>query len=296
VSLDGPFLSYAAARWLGYLAAFLLIGVAGYGRVLRRTSAFESWPPPLVRLARGAAVLLAISLLARSYLQCRTLLEPEDPLTLEFVVAVLQSTWGRGWLAQGTAGIVALVVWRSIGKRPSRLALPALAAAAVAAAAPWTGHAVGLAEAPRWAPLADLVHFGAAAAWLGGLATMVTLFRDPSRRALDLVEAFSPLALRAGVLAMAAGALLSVSYLGGIGHLDRLVTTEYGRALTLKLLAIGLVAALGGYNWRVVLPALRSGHSAPIRRTAYAELCAGALVLAITAILVSLPAPGELAE
>jgi putative copper export protein len=56
------------------------------------------------------------------------------------------------------------------------------------------------------------------------------------------------------------------------------------------------VAATGAYNWRVVLPRLRRGESAPIRRTATLETVVGLALLAVTAVLVSLAAPGEHSE
>jgi putative copper export protein len=64
--------------------------------------------------------------------------------------------------------------------------------------------------------------------------------------------------------------------------------------LLLKVALLAGVAGIGRYNWRVVLPRLRKdGDPSRVRRTARVELALGALLLAVTAALVALPAPGE---
>jgi putative copper export protein len=309
VSWDGSFLLYSAARWLGYLAAFAIVGVATLRRaVLPRSGAAPDPASPLHHIGLLGLVALAVSLSARLYFQTRSLLEPEDPVTAEFVGLVLESRWGHGWLAQATAAVAAFLTWIWIGRRPgSALAAGSalVAAGAIAVAAPFTGHAVGLAGAPWYAPLLDLVHFGAGAAWLGTLAMLVVVLRTrvadaaltggaPSAGGVrGLVEAFSPVALTAGVIAMASGGILAFTYLGGIAPLFE---TVYGRMVLIKLGAIGVTAGLGAYNWRSVLPRLRAGTPAPVLQTATAEAIVGAIILACTAVLVSLPAPGESAE
>ena len=66
-----------------------------------------------------------------------------------------------------------------------------------------------------------------------------------------------------------------------------LLTTPYGRTLSLKLLLVGGVLALGAMNARVWTPRLDTDHGArALRRTAGVELLLGQLVLLVTAILV----------
>jgi putative copper resistance protein D len=295
VNGEGTALLFAAARWLGYLAAFLVVGSAA-----ARWRVFPRARPPVDRdraratavlVARAGTVLLAVALVLKLYLQSRSLLEPEEPVTLPFVVTVLESGWGMGWLAQATAALIALIGWRRLARRDDRVArwLALGGTAAIVATAPLTGHAVG--GAPGYTPFLDLIHFGAAATWLGSLAIVfIVLERQGDPSAAGLIESLSPVALAAGVATMAAGAILGWTHLGG---LSPLVTTQYGQALLLKLGATGLTAAIGAYNWRVIGPRLRRGLPAPIRRSAAAELAVGLLLLAITAVLVSLPAPRE---
>lgn len=306
---DPPFLWYSAARWLGYLAAFAIIGVASIQRtVLPRAGSGPEASSLLRRIGLLGLTALAVSLGARLYFQSRSLLEPEDPVTAEFVGLVLESRWGHGWLAQAGAAIAGILTWIWVWFRPgSSLASGSalLAAVSIAVAAPFTGHAVGLAGVPWYAPLLDLVHFGAGATWLGTLAMLVVVLRTNAVRTVEspgappaggprgLVDAFSPVALAAGIIAMVSGGLLAFSYLGGIAPLFE---TVYGRMVLVKLGAIAVTAGLGAYNWRSVLPRLRAGAPTPIVQTSTAEVIVGAIILAATAVLVSLPAPGESAE
>lgn len=294
---DAPSIGYAAARWLSYLAAFVVIGSAIWRWVL-----LPKLPPDptgqaeaaTARWARVGGLVVAFSLLLRLYFQTRSLLEPEDPITLDFLQAVVSSRWGNGWLAQAVAAIVTLVGWRAVGRSPGSVPAKSIALVGtigLAASAPLTGHAVGLAEAPRYAPLLDLVHFGGGAIWLGTLGVLMRMARPGGPATVAaLVEVFSPLALIAGLTTMAAGALLAWNYLGGLAPL---LTTAYGNTLLVKLGALTITALVGGYNWRVVLPKLRQGIDAPIAITTRVEVLAGLLVLACTAVLVATAAPGD---
>jgi putative copper export protein len=63
--------------------------------------------------------------------------------------------------------------------------------------------------------------------------------------------------------------------------------------LLLKLACLVGVAGLGAFNWRVVQPRLEAGTGDELlRRSAWAELGLGALLIIVTAVLVALPAPG----
>jgi len=62
--------------------------------------------------------------------------------------------------------------------------------------------------------------------------------------------------------------------------------------LIVKLLLAGTVFALGAWNWRRQRPTLGTEDaSQSIRRSSLAELTVATLVLAATAIVVSLPSP-----
>jgi putative copper export protein len=106
------------------------------------------------------------------------------------------------------------------------------------------------------------------------------------------VNGFSPLALGCGLVVVLFGAITAWRHLG---RLDALWTTPYGWALIAKLCTVAVVFALGAWNWRRQRPLLGSEAAAhAIRRSATAELVVAGLVLVITAVLVSLPAPAEM--
>jgi putative copper export protein len=61
---------------------------------------------------------------------------------------------------------------------------------------------------------------------------------------------------------------------------------------TWMLVVVGVVLALGAWNWRRQKPRMGSPEGAVrLRRSATTELMTAGVVLAITAILVSLPSP-----
>ncbi len=294
---------FAAARWLAYLASFLLIGAAVVRQViLPRVLSPDEGEAAATRIARlgiGAGLVLLLAHAGRLYWQARSLLDPGEPLTSEFLELVLDGTWGRGWTLQAGAAVLATVGWTVAGFRPGSRSWAAPAGAGglfVAIAAPFTGHAVGLPQAGWMGPALDALHLAAGGAWLGSLAVLLVVgLRSgapvPRSSIPDLVAAFSPVALVSGLLAILAGVIIGYRYLGGLAPLW---TSGYGRALAAKLLVLAGVAAAGAFNWRVVLPQLRrDGDPTRVRGTARLELALGALLLAITAVLVALPAPGE---
>jgi len=171
----------------------------------------------------------------------------------------------------------------------------------------WRLAAIGVIAGPlsgaffgQWNRLVVPIHRLAGGMWIGTLfmlvaAGLVTVLRSalPAERrgavVVELVNAFSPLALvSAGVLA-AFGVITAWQHL----HvLAALWTTPYGITLIVKLLMVGVVLALGAWNWRRQKPLLGSEAGAVnLRRSATTELIAAGVVLAITSILVSLPSP-----
>jgi putative copper export protein len=106
-----------------------------------------------------------------------------------------------------------------------------------------------------------------------------------------MVNGFSPLALVCGMIVVISGLITAFKHLDPFSSLW---TTPYGYALIAKLVAVAVVFGLGAWNWRRMRPTLGSDAAAgAIRRSSSAELTAAAVVLAITAVLISLPSPGH---
>jgi putative copper export protein len=152
----------------------------------------------------------------------------------------------------------------------------------------------------KWASLVNPVHVLAAGLWIGTLFVLVTaglsalLRHEPTRDrrgaiAADMVNGFSPLALTMGGIVVLFGLITAWRHL----HiLSNLWSTPYGYTLIGKLCFVAAVFTLGTWNWRRQRPTLGSeGAAASIRRSATAELTIAVIVLLITSVLVSLPAP-----
>lgn len=152
----------------------------------------------------------------------------------------------------------------------------------------------------KWASLVNPIHVLAAGLWIGTLFVLVVaglaalLRHEPTRErrgaiAADMVNGFSPLALSMGGVVVLFGLITAWRHLH---RLSALWTTPYGYTLIVKLCVVAGVFALGGWNWRRQRPTLGTDAAASsIRRSARNELAVAAIVLMITAILVSLPSP-----
>lgn len=294
----------AAARWLGFIGLFLVIGASSF-RFLASglpAGAAERVRALLYRTRRvglaGAVVLIAACLL-RLYQQVLAFSDPGAPLDWASVRLIVdQTSWGAGWRWQVGLAIAAGAAFVLASQMRAGWWLALLAGIGSAIAATLTGHAV---EHP-WGAAAGVgilsIHFLAGAIWLGTLAAMMlTLFGrggEPSgegREALvaAAVHRYSPIALTAGAITIAAGLLAGWTYVGSV---QAVTGTDYGRMLLVKLALVSCVAAVGAWNWRRLRPSLGAAPGAArLKRSATAELLFGALLLVATAVLVALPAP-----
>jgi putative copper export protein len=147
----------------------------------------------------------------------------------------------------------------------------------------------------------NAVHVLAASTWLGTLTVMLfagirALVRAPAggvsrdRAVANIVHAFTPVALTAATIVAITGATTAWLHLK---HLSALWESEYGKALMVKLLFVLAVVTAGWWNWKRVKPSIAGGEDgvARINRSASIEVALGAIVLAATAVLVSLPSP-----
>ena len=188
----------------------------------------------------------------------------------------------------------------------SIIGLVGFALAAVRRPIGWPLAAIGVvgaslreALAGNWLRLVNPIHLLAGGLWIGtlfimlvaGLSVVLAHERARDRRTMvvDMVNAFSPLALASAVVLVVFGVATAWRHLK---HVEALWSTAYGWALIAKLCFVGVVFALGAWNWRRQRPRLGTDAGAySIRRSATLELIAAGVVLAVTSILVSLPAP-----
>lgn len=152
----------------------------------------------------------------------------------------------------------------------------------------------------KWTGLVNPLHEAAASLWLGSLFVLVVVglpvilrcvISSEQRGALvaDMVGDFSNLAIGAALLLVVTGITTAWRHLK---YVSALWTTPYGYTFLIKLVFVAIVVALGAWNWRRMRPRLGTEAAAhQIRRSAKFELSFAAMVLLITGVLVSLPAP-----
>jgi copper transport protein len=153
----------------------------------------------------------------------------------------------------------------------------------------------------------NVVHVGAMAVWLGGLAALLLVLPAATRSATSAgdrgrllagpLARFSALALAMVALIMATGLIQAYVY---VRHLGDLVSTGYGRAVLAKFLLTLTVIGVAAYNRRASVPRLEAiaarGESPGrpgvlLRRALRTEVALLAVVIAVTAVLASYAPP-----
>ncbi len=283
-------------EYLGFAAAFLATGAVGFRyTALRRLRAEASGAPAADAgavadgaSARAAALGFAGAILSALLLALRLpdLAARRHLLVLEFVKQT-----------PPVAVQVALALFAIFGFATAhRRRKPGWPLAAIAVVA----GALRPAFFGQWTRVVNPVHVLAGGLWIGTLFVMVVAGISPVLRSglpperrgalvARMVAGFSPLALAA------AGVLAFFGVITAWLHLQAwkaLWTTPYGLTLITKLCLVLSVAGLGAWNWRRQKPRLGNVEAAlALRRSARFELLMAALVLAVTAVLVSLPTP-----
>lgn len=285
------------------------------------------WPQPIIELVGFVAQFLAVGSVGFRYAAVRGRLGASDPgersvyeracaraarmgVVGAIVGAVLfaQGLPGRAQRAHTTAsGLLTSDLATGLQAALIAIGILGLALAAARRRAGWPLAAIGVILGPltgivslQWLRLVNPVHRLMAGLWLGTLfvllvAGLTPVLRDERVRdrrgsmVAAMVNGFSPLALVCGAFVVASGLITAWRHLN---PLSSLWTHPYGWALLVKLAFVAVVFALGAWNWRRQRPSLGSTQAAEaIRRSSRSELTVAALVLAATAILLSIPSP-----
>jgi len=291
-----------------------------------QTEPLISWPQPLVEYAGFVAAFLATGAIGFRFGVLGRMPQPRDHaiharaskraaalgLTGVGLGAVILILRLPGLAAERHRGVIEFVAGNAMLELQIVATLLALAGFALAlgsrapgwplAASGVLASALRAALSGRWERLVNPVHMLAGGIWIGtlfvvlvaGFPAVLESRAGSDRRgvlAAQMVNTFSPMAL------VAAGVLATFGVITAWQHLKRLEalwTTPYGFALITKLCVVAAVAALGAWNWRRQRPRLGTDQATMgLRRSAAAELIAAAVVLAVTAVLVSLPSPSE---
>lgn len=283
-----------ALRFVAYVGA--LVGAGGMAFAALVHDRRPSETPVLVRIVVVSAVVVAGATVLGVVVQGalitgRGLAAAAD---VSVMAAVLASPFGTSAIVRLLA-LTALVLAASFLWRSSAVALGLGAAVVVPGSFLLTGHTVQ--AEPTWLAITSaLTHTLAAAVWFGGLVLLTATFR--LRRGDADWSATAALVSRFSATATAAVILVTIAGTARVWTLMPVtagaVASGYGRVLLAKVMLVGAVLVVGGYNRRYLVPAVSTAGGGGRRRlTSTVRLEAIALVAVITfsAVLVNLDPP-----
>ena len=291
-----------AMRWAELVALLTLVGL-----VIFRLAVLPSaeWSPDLInaasdraaRLARGLLVLFAVAIVSRGLAQASLVPGYFESRHMALRTLVHDTSWGHSW-ALGIAGLVlAIIGFMLAGKLTAGWVAAAAGLIVIAVSEALTGHS----SAVRHAAVAiavDVAHLLGAGGWLGGL-TAVLLCGFPAFKSQDpvkasnsgarLVRAYHNTAMECVIIVVLTA--IAAAWLR-LPTVTSLWTTPYGLALLRKVIFVLVVLAFGFYHWRrMVIPDWTKDTLSRFKRSAWLELVFGAVVVALTAYLLTQPLP-----
>jgi putative copper resistance protein D len=265
----------------------ILHGIAPSGR-LQRWLGRTFWVSLAVVLASGLAWLLSVA----SAIDDTSWNAALSDGTVATVVADTQ--FGNAWTVRFGAAI-ALALAVAIGRGRFQSTIVLLCVGIIVGGLAFAGHGASSAGAGGDLHLgADILHLLAVAAWIGELFPFALLlaFSDHPKIAASgdpvpiATRRFSDVAL-AAVLTILVTGMVNTIYLVGSPML--LVTTDYGRLLSLKLVVFVFMLAIAAVNRLVFVPRISQGGTDALKRNAIIEIALGVTVILIVAVLGTLP-------
>lgn len=226
--------------------------------------------------------------------------------TLELLWRYLTRTQsGQIWLAREGYGVLLVLFIVRLARRDTDrqlLRVAALLALPLVASRSLTSHAVTVREGTALVVAADAVHLIVTALWGGGLIVLWRCLRFANSlegKAMPLgriiVERFSLMAMVSVPIVFFTGLYQSWIH---VGDFPALLTTDYGRVLTVKLSLFAVMLAIGAFNSLATKPLLagadektaRSAGCKAVRRIGTESLF-GIAIFGATGLLTLLP-PG----
>jgi putative copper resistance protein D len=191
---------------------------------------------------------------------------------------------------------IALASCLALGGRTIADWLALATALGLAASLAWTGHAGStLGAAGDLHLAADGLHLIAAAAWIGGLVSLIPFLATACRNqtvspARIITERFSTLGMISVATLLLTGTVNTVILVGSVRGL---AVTDYGRVLMLKLGLFGVMLGFAAFNRLHLMPRLHLQPSGEhqtellrrIRRNSIIEIALGLAIIAIVGML-----------
>ena len=286
---------FAATRFLDFGLLLLVVGGAA-GLAYPLQTAGPRLRRRLLGVLAATALLLALAALGGIILEGASAsgLGLREAARWDAASAVLDTRFGKVWLAQAVLALAVGLIALAAARRPqtdfsSPLLVPAVALVATPAL---SGHASVSGDLSL---AADIGHVAAAAVWTGGLAFLVAaLLAARAERwtlAARAVPRFSTLAV------VSVGVLIAAGVVNGyeqVGAWRGLWDTTYGALLLAKVALVLPLLALAAYNNRYAVPRLRrelASRAEQLRflRMAGAELVIVLAIVGVTSVLVAEP-------
>ncbi|MFF8015462.1 copper resistance protein CopC [Streptomyces sp. NPDC007929] len=289
-----------AARYLAYLAAALLVGLAAFALLCRPANTSPLRKPLMAAwwTLLGSTVVL---LLLRAPYETGT--GPAAALDATALGRTLTGRPGEALLARlvvlllAAAFLLRLSRRRTSEERPVTLAIGTALAAALALTWAAAEHASAGIQVPL-AMTSSVLHLLATGVWLGGLVALLLVLRRPAGENPDTLDTLDSLddlddlddvdasddrvglvdvVARFSRIAFASVIVLAVTGLyqswRGLGSLSALTGTPYGRLLLAKLAGVAVLLLVAGYSrrWTRRLAAPAAVARASVARVAVHE-------------------------
>ena len=280
-----------ALRLTGYGALFL------FGGLLFAQFNFAQGilhDPRALLLARGSALALAVVPAVQGLLFVSDLNGSSVFTAIFSLNDALSSTPGSMFLLRAVSGgaFIYLIAQRSIHNFSALFTqLASVNGLVYLTTLSYTGHARSF-GAPWLGIPVDIAHTAASAVWLGGLIVLIFLIapRIESDKLLGVFVKFGDVAKFAVITIIVTGVIQTLRLHGGI---TTLFTSSHGRILLLKLVVVALMLKVGDINRRRLIRyagvqgIVIDRKRALLVRASYTEATIGAIVVALTAVLVT---------
>ncbi len=280
VASNGPSPASIVGRWLLYLGLIPLAGAAFFAlasgtasRPLTRVVLPAAWAAAAVGTASVLAVEISDAGVGLGDLAGTSLGTAVIVRLVPLLVAAPGVLWVRRRPGRIGAGVVLI---GGVGEMLADVAFSHAAAGGAAA----------------FDMVVQAAHVLAVGLWLGGLVGLLVALRgEPGPETARVARRYAWFAT-AGIAVVAVSGLIRAA--SEVGTVDALVSTDFGRLVIAKTALLALLALLGAVNhFRNVPAAGRALRS--LRRVGSVELLVGATVLLLSASLVNLAPPSEVA-
>ncbi|MFF7488495.1 copper resistance CopC/CopD family protein [Streptomyces luteogriseus] len=256
-----------AARYLAYLAAALLVGLAAFA-LLCRPADTSPLRRPLTAAWWTLLGTTVVLLLLRAPYEAGT--GPAGAFDASALGRTLTGRPGEALLARlvvlllTAAFLIRLSRRRDSVERPATLVIGTALAAALALTWAAAEHASAGIQVPL-AMTSSVLHLLATGVWLGGLVALLLTLRGPAGDDLPaVVPRFSRIAFASVTVLAVTGVYQSWR---GLGSLAALTGTSYGRLLLAKLAGVCVLLLVAGYSRRwtalIAAPAVPARAAVP---------------------------------